>query len=226
MTYTPNLTHISFSGAAWACSERPEDIKIVTDWQSYEYLNADKGKAPTELCYVKQKRGDLAENDEGETEDSTWGYGIPSNQETVKWFKLLLLDEEDMEQETRNSPQIRSARDLLRRSGITPQQAVTDYLRNLWNHVITSIEKDIGEISAESSVFRVVLTVPAVWTTKAMKRMRQAAIDAGILNLRLAGETKLHFVSEPEAAALATFEDLKVLPNFKVVDSQSHESLC
>jgi molecular chaperone DnaK (HSP70) len=188
----------------------------VTNWHSYEYLNADKGKAPTELCYTKQRNDEVATNDHGQDDNSTWGYGIPSSEETIKWFKLLLLDEVDMSQETRNSPQIQSARALLQRSGKSPQQAVADYLRNLWNHVLTSIEKDMGEIAVESTVFRVVLTVPAVWTTKAVKRMRQAAIDAGILDARLAGETKLHFVSEPEAAALATFDDLKALPNFKV----------
>lgn len=117
-----------------------------------------------------------------------------------------------------SSPQIQRARALLQKSGKTPQQAVADYLRNLWNHVLTSIDKVMGEIAVESTVFRVVLTVPAVWTTKAVKRMRQAAIDAGILDTRLGGETKLHFVSEPEAAALATFDDLKALPNFKVAD--------
>ena len=39
--------------------------------------------------------------------------------------------------------------------------------------------------------------------------MRQAALDAGILEPRLCSDTTLHFVSEPEAAALATLRDMK-----------------
>jgi hypothetical protein len=49
--------------------------------------------------------------------------------------------------------------------------------------------------------------------------MREAAKRAGILERRLAGETILQFVSEPEAAALASFEDFKNRPNFQVGDS-------
>lgn len=178
-------------------------------------MNSDKEKAPTEICYAAEANQPTNGN-EGESNNVTWGYGIASGG-AVKWFKLLLLDDKDIGEEKHNSVQIRRARELLRRAGKTPVQAVADYLLFLWKHAIDSIEQELGESAVEGSPFRVVLTVPAVWTSKAVRRMRQAAIDAGILESRLAGETTLHFVSEPEAAALATFEDMKSRPNFQVV---------
>jgi hypothetical protein len=137
-----------------------------------------------------------------------WGYGI-GEAESVKWFKLLLLDEEDMEEHQRNSNQIKRAKELLQQAGKTPVQAVADYLRILWNH----------SIAVHGTPFRVVLTVPAVWTTKAKDKMKQATKCARILDPRLTDETTLSFVSEPETAALATFEDLRARPNFQAGDT-------
>ena len=48
---------------------------------------------------------------------------------------------------------------------------------------------------------------------------RKAALTSGILDHRLCRETILHFVTEPEAAALATFHDIRLRPDFKVGDS-------
>lgn len=195
-----------YSGVAWAYSKQPEDVKIITNWDSTEWLNADKGKAPTKISYGQAE------------DDMTWGYGI-GNTEAAEWFKLLLLDEGDMDEEKKKSPQIKRARTLLQRAGKSPVQAVADYLRLLWTHAIQNIEKDFGEATVEGLPFRVVLTVPAVWTQRAVNRMRQAAKEAGILWHRLAGKTTLDFVSEPEAAALATFDDLKTRPNFQHGDT-------
>lgn len=137
----------------------------------------------------------------------------------MEWFKLLLLDEDDLNEQHPDSLQLKRARTLLQRAGKTAVSAVADYLRMLWAHTLNDIEKDLGEIAVEGLPFRVVLTVPAVWTTRAVSRMRRAAKEAGILKERLAGETTVHFVSEPEAAAIATFEDLKVRPNFREGDT-------
>jgi hypothetical protein len=196
----------SYSGVAWAYSKQPDDINIITNWDSTEYASADKGKAPTKMSYGKGY------------ERTTWGYGV-GDDEAVEWFKLLLLDDSDMDPKQRRSPQIIKAKQLLQNAGKTPVQAIADYLRLLWKHAITNIERSFGEAAVEGLPIRVVCTVPAVWTTEAVGKMRKAAKEAGIMDYRLAGETTLDFVSEPEAAALATFDDLKSRPNFQEGDS-------
>ena len=193
---------------AWAYSKQPEDVNIITNWDSTEYQSSDKGKAPTKISYGRSFRN---------LGQMTWGYGVGED-EAVEWFKLLLLDDADMDPKQRKSPQIKKARGLLQNAGKTPVQAIADYLRLLWKHAIANIERSFGEAAVEGLPFRVVCTVPAVWTTEAVNKMREAARQAGILDDRLAGETTLDFVSEPEAAALATFDDLKPRPNFQVGD--------
>jgi hypothetical protein len=111
------------------------------------------------------------------------------------------------------------AKQLLQNAGKTPIEAVADYLRLLWKHAIVNIARSFGEAAVEGLPIRVVCTVPAVWTTDAVRKMREAAKEAGIMDDRLAGETTLDFVSEPEAAALATFDDLKSRPNFQEGDT-------
>ncbi|PVH96466.1 hypothetical protein DM02DRAFT_731204 [Periconia macrospinosa] len=155
-----------YLGVVWAYSKQPDDIKMKTNWDSFEWGNSEKGKAPTAISY-----------------------GAPVSDTGVA------------ENSSQNS------------------RAVADYLRLLWNHALTNINKDFGQVAVDGTPFRVVLTVPAVWKTKAKDRMAKAVKRAGILDVRLAGETTLNFVSEPEAAALATFQDLKARPNFQTGDT-------
>jgi len=123
-----------------------------------------------------------------------------------------------MDEKIRDSFQIKKAKELLAQTGKTAVEVIGDYLYFLWNHTLENIIKDQTEAGVDGTPFRVVITVPAVWNQKANARMRKAALAAGILDQRLAGETILHIVSEPEAAALATFEDMKAR-DFKVGDS-------
>ncbi|CAF3512579.1 unnamed protein product [Fusarium graminearum] len=60
----------------------------------------------------------------------------------------------------------------------------------------------------ERSKFQVVLTLPTIWPPYAQNRMKQATQQSGILDGRPAGTTMLQFISEPEAAALATIKDM------------------
>ena len=198
---------------AWAYSKQPDEINIITNWDSTEYEASDKGKAPTRISYRP-----TSQSRDNHDSHCTWGYGVGED-EAVEWFKLLLLDDLDMDEKQRNSAQINKAKNLLKKANKTPVQAVADYLRLLWAHGVSSIEKAFGEAALEGLPYQVVCTVPAVWTNKAVNKMREAAKGAGILKHRDAGETVLRFVSEPEAAALATFEDLKNRPNFQVGDS-------
>jgi molecular chaperone DnaK (HSP70) len=124
-----------------------------------------------------------------------------------------------MDERIRHSCQIEKARKLLQASGKSAVEVIADYLHFLWKHALENIEQDMGVEAVDGTPFRVVITVPAVWNHKAIARMKKAALKSGMLDNRLCGETILHFVSEPEAAALATFHDMRSRPDFKVGDS-------
>ncbi|ENH61131.1 Mitochondrial-type heat shock protein 70 [Fusarium oxysporum f. sp. cubense race 1] len=154
----------TYSGIAWAYSREPEEIELVTSWDS-EFNNcSDVEKAPTQLLYDDKK-------------GTSWGYSIPASEDALKWFKLPLLDSDDV-------PIMVSKAELL-----------------------------------QKSPFHVVITLPAIWPPYAQQRMKQAAKTSGILDARSCGETKLCFISEPEAAALATIKDLSKRSTIKVGDA-------
>jgi hypothetical protein len=204
-----------FSGVAWAFSKQPDDISIIMNWDCVDSRNSDNGKTPTKIAYPKRTTDDAQKNSSAQhTSHVEWGYGV-EEANAAEWIKLLLLEDTELEEDQRKSPQLQKAREILQEAGKTPVQAVTDYLRQLWQHTILNMKRSLGEDALEGLAFQVVCTVPAVWSTTAVNKMRTAAHEAGITTRRLAGVTTLDFVSEPEAAALATFEDLKARPNIR-----------
>ncbi|KAF2835264.1 actin-like ATPase domain-containing protein [Patellaria atrata CBS 101060] len=194
----------TYSGVAWAWSGRPEEINVITNWKTALNFNADNAKAPTEICYSGS--------------EIFWGYDIAPEDEPLRWFKLLLVDEADLQPEVRNAPQILRARQLLQKLGKNVVDVVADYLRLLWQHAIESIERERGKTSVNGLPFKVVVTLPAIWKPNSQNRMHEAARKAGILDDRLCGDTQLQFVPEPEAAALATLVDFRGRSDIKKGD--------
>ncbi|KAF4982165.1 hypothetical protein FZEAL_2142 [Fusarium zealandicum] len=179
----------TYSGVAWATKTdfESEQINLITTWPG---SGREEGKAPTELYYEDDK--------------IMWGYEVESDVDPIKWFKLLLLKEEDLSPELRSSEFLLRARKMMRENGKTAIDLISDYLRLLWAHTLEIITKDRGETVLEALQLHVVITVPAIWKGYARQDMEQAARRAGILDRRPAGPTLLTFAPEPEAAALST----------------------
>lgn len=134
----------------------------------------------------------------------------------LRFFKLLLLEEDDLRKYVKFSPQIENAKTEMKRLGKSSIEVVADYLRELWGHAITIIKEAKGEALIDSVPLHVIVTVPAIWTDYARDRMRRAVELAGICEPRLLGETKLSLISEPEAAALSVLPGLKGRPDLQV----------
>lgn len=183
------LTSNSFSGATWATNSDFEvgQINVITSWPG---TGREEGKVPTELFY-----------EDGEI---MWGYDVPPDSDPIRWFKLLLLKDEDLAPKIKGSEYILRGRKMLRETGKTVVDLVADYLRSLWEHVLYEITKARGVSVIDALRFHVVITLPAIWKGYARKSMVDAAKKAGILDARDAGATTLDFVPEPEAAALCT----------------------
>ncbi|KAK7972504.1 hsp70 family chaperone [Apiospora saccharicola] len=181
------------SGVGWATTAdiANDQINVMTSWPG---SGREEGKAPTELFYEHGKM--------------TWGFEVGNDCDPVRWFKLLLLKEEDLDPSLRSSEFVLRGRQHMRDEGKTAVELVADYLRALWCHILKSIAKARGEVVVDVSRFHVVITVPAIWRPYARQTMRDAAEKAGILKKRMiAGDTCLSFVAEPEAAALSTLSE-------------------
>lgn len=195
---------------SWAFSGQPNDIEVITRWEAELNYNSDTEKTPSTLFY------------HGPYGEASWGYGIPAatSAEPLKWFKLLLIDHQDLPRELQSSAQIATARRLMSEANMDPVDVIAGYLRRIWNHSIDCITLSTGKELVKMCKFHVVITLPAIWPVYAKARMTRAAQEAGILENRSAGDTVLSFISEPEAAALATMRDLSNRPNIKVCKEQ------
>ncbi|KAI1733567.1 actin-like ATPase domain-containing protein [Xylaria scruposa] len=179
----------TYSGVSWATVDDLDDneINLITSWPG---SRRDEGKVPTELFYEHDK--------------VLWGYEIPPDADPVLWFKLLLLRDEDLEGDLRQSDFYIRAKRKLQEIDKTPTDVIADYLRLLWHHTLKTIHKSRSKVVIAALAFHVVVTVPAIWKDYARSSMKEAAAKAGILDHRSAGPTTLSFVPEPEAAGLVT----------------------
>ncbi|TLS21543.1 uncharacterized protein PpBr36_10253 [Pyricularia pennisetigena] len=182
----------TFSGVAWATTDElqanPNDVNLIMTWPG---TGREESKCPTELSY----------DDDGKTH---WGFDVPPDADSISWFKLLLLREEDVENDMYVCEHLSRGREFLSRADKTAVDVVADFLRAMWNHTIAKIERARGQTVVDALVFRVVITVPAIWKGYARQAMHKAAEQADILNKRAAGPTQLAFANEPEAAAMST----------------------
>lgn len=183
-------------------SNRPDDIKIVTRWQTKQTFIKNDTKAPTQLVYAPRMKSDQADR-----KVLSWGYGIDPKQEPLKWFKLCLEQKKHLHPNVQKSDQLAKAERMLNDKGKTATDATADYLRQLWRSIKEDLGRQCGATAVRGLLFHVILTVPAMWLDSAQNNTRTAAKQAGILELRLCGATTLDLIPEPEAAALATLAE-------------------
>ncbi|KAI8671215.1 hypothetical protein NCS57_00595700 [Fusarium keratoplasticum] len=183
----------TYSGVAY--SRRKNPPKLITNWKNLRNFNQDKEKVPSAVFYDQMTAG-----------ESSWGYAVPIGEGVLRWFKLLLVDENDLPSEIRSSPHVATARALIKQLKKTPVEVIGDYLGELWKHSRENIMRAVGQRVFKISRLHFVVTLPAIWPHYARTRMEEALVRAGIREARPAGETIVDFISEPEAAALACLE--------------------
>lgn len=213
MAHTTTLTidlFCSYSGLAYACLDKLDQISVLMNLDDSSH---DNPKVPSAIQFA--------------SDQSIWGNNVEqSAANTVEWFKLLLVDEDDLPEEVRSSGHIMKARDRLRELNMTCEDVIACYLEKFWKHSLEKVMTEVGVATVERSRFHVVVTLPAICEYHhiaidvteislilntgpdySRERMSQAVRAAGILEKREGvADTILTFVSEPEAAALATLK--------------------
>lgn len=213
---------LRFSGVAYAyCGGNAppghNDIHLVLRWPENQASNSDQSKVPSLIYYNPEAR------------NISWGYNIPEGATPIEWFKLLLLDEKDLPDYLKTSKKVKDAGAELRRLRKDAVDVIGDYLRLLWDATLGDAVSTYGTLINGSVVGRktvgatpihVVFTVPAIWKPEIREKMLTAAERAGIFADRNCSKTTWSFVSEPEAAALATLHsDIKPRPDLRPGDA-------
>lgn len=181
------------SGVAWAVSSEPDSVGIISSWEASGRRDANLEKLPSMIGYDQNGR-------------TTWWGFEQFNAEGEKFenFKLLLSDKA---RDSVASLPLQDTLARLQKLRKQPVDVVADYLKCVWTHTLKNLKLKLSFI--EHLRFKVVLTVPAIWDHAAQELTREAASKAGIKKIRQAGTTTLDIISEPEAAALAFFNDSK-----------------
>ncbi|KUI61643.1 hypothetical protein VP1G_08816 [Cytospora mali] len=191
----------TFTGFTYAYSGDAGKLQTITDWVDG---NGDDPKTPSSIRLAGR--------------ETQWGIQTKDIPEALRWFKLLLVNEADLPADVQGSDQVQEAREKLQVLGKPAVNLIAKYLKLLWSHCLDRIKVAEGEETVITSRFHVVITLPAIWPNYARDRMRQAVEKAGIMippGLGV-GKTTLDFVSEPEAAALATLSGID--DSFVIVD--------
>ncbi|RCI14700.1 hypothetical protein L249_6937 [Ophiocordyceps polyrhachis-furcata BCC 54312] len=184
-----SLPPYRYSGIAWAPAE--DDINVISSWKTSNLAHGDKKKVLTTILYGDNHR------------QLSWGYEILPKDVPLKWFKLLLIDDEDLPPHIRDSSQLKEAKLQMQTANRHVVQVIGDYIKQLWKVSYQDIERSMGRKQLASVHFHLMVTVPAIWPLYARNRMQQALVYAGVLSER----SVVGFVSEPEAAAVAVVRD-------------------
>ncbi|KAM5357311.1 hypothetical protein ACJZ2D_016397 [Fusarium nematophilum] len=191
----------TYSGVSYALSTTPDSINQIHKYPGSHHGYNDPVQVPTLL----------------DLESGAWGYEVAPSMKPIKWFKLLLLKEDDIPRaDIRDWPHVRDARRQLLARHETPVSVVGKFLRKIWEHALQELRT---KMTVDGLPFKVAITVPAIWPPYAEKAMREAAKIAGILDERDIGETTLELVQEPEAAGLSILHERKNSPEIQTGES-------
>ncbi|KAF3937163.1 hypothetical protein ABW19_dt0200561 [Dactylella cylindrospora] len=91
-------------------------------------------------------------------------------------------------------------------SNKTVEEVTSDYLKQLYNHIIRTLEGKLGDVLGVTEI-KFWLTKPAVWSDEAETQTLRAAKAAGF-GSRPNVKDEISLILEPEAAALATITSL------------------
>ncbi|RSM19380.1 hypothetical protein CDV31_001802 [Fusarium ambrosium] len=189
-----------YSSVSYALSTAADLMYNITEYPGFQSGHGDATQVPTIL----------------DPKTRSWGYQVePYMEMPIKWLKLLLLKEDEIQDEEIRSWRTRESR-RLQEVGIPAVSVVSIFLRKLWSHTLDQIKV---ALAIRWLPLKVAITVPAIWPHYAKRAMRQAAQMAGILDERDAGETSLTLVQEPEAAALHCLREMPHPEQIKEGDS-------
>ncbi|TKA51123.1 hypothetical protein B0A53_05941 [Rhodotorula sp. CCFEE 5036] len=208
----------TFSGVAYGSNRQMGgSVRQILNWPgTYETYR----KVPTAIVYYQAIPAEEA---------VIVAWGIEAKAMTlrpgfykVEWFKLF-LDPAVL----REGRLATSARLPDLPPGKEPIDVVTDYLSCLWQYAKERITEEIGSVADLESA-DVILTVPAAWDAAGCQLMRNAAINAGMVQSARAGDRswreRLRIITEPEAAAihastLSSLFKLKASQTFIICDA-------
>lgn len=139
----------SFSGIAFTWSDQVDKITVLTD------IDDSSEESPKVASAINT----ASLGSDGEYE---WGNAAKGKEGSLEWFKLLLVDEDDLQEEVRNSEPVKEARARLSELGQTPEEVISIYLEVLWKQCLVKLKAEVSQATVDLSRFHIVITLPAI----------------------------------------------------------------
>jgi molecular chaperone DnaK (HSP70) len=197
-----------YSGVSWVRNIVREDgrpdIKTVQDWPQDSSLML---KVPSIVAYQNS-----------DIQRFIWGFEAKADayeQDKLQWLKLAI-----------EVPGHHKEADILRQVCLdvtnklkpldkTLEQAVSDYLREVWQSSLDYIRNKLPEGELDRLEIRPIITVPHIWSDGAKSKTLKAFADAGVPVASAASDGIQQMVHEPCAAALAVIHDKNMETSIK-----------
>lgn len=183
----------------WVISDRKtlSDVTVINNWPGKGKLGAYSWKAPSRIAYAQ---GNSSATDQ-------WGFKVLPGTKSHTWMKLL-LDKSDITLSDDPALARNRLEGVLRLpEGKTSVELCADYLYHVALFTMETLERRLSQRTLALTPLEFWFTVPAVWSDSArVDTLEAARIAARRAGIRAGSE--VFVISEPEAAALAVFQEL------------------
>lgn len=190
---------LNSSGVSYIDSSSRSTTKDVHNIRTFPGPGRDADavwKTPSRIAYSNENK-DCTTNQ--------FGFQVKPNMTSYSWTKLL-LDAGSRRTEFDDPSLKRSEGHGLMRlpSGKTAVEVVTDYLKELYQWIVSYLEKRISPEVLAVTPMEFWFSHPAIWSDRAKSDTRDAAMAAGFGSRP---KDDIYLIPEPEAAGVATLKE-------------------
>lgn len=154
----------TYSGVATVYSANPDDLDVIKTWPGGNGITSDK--VPTEIAYdldasvppvadVTPEQNPIS----SARRNVRWGFQFKPEEPRLRCIKLFL----DRNQKLPHFVSPLETASQLRKCDRTVMDAVSDYLKKVYEHTMETLTRRYGESFMSMTKVDFVLTVPAVW---------------------------------------------------------------
>lgn len=175
------------------------DIILISTWPGPSRDTETVFKALSRIAYASENNSRVTTN--------RWGYQVEPGMLSYSWTKLLLDQGTPLTQYDDRTLETASQTGILKLpDGKTAVDVVADYLSEVYQHILKTISKNITEDDLRITPLEFWLTVPAIWSDRALDATRTAAQRAGFGKSPSRPMDQIFLISEPEAAAVTALK--------------------
>ncbi|PYI31866.1 actin-like ATPase domain-containing protein [Aspergillus indologenus CBS 114.80] len=193
--YGTTYTGVSYVGCK---ASELKDITVIEGWPGSKRNTNYILKVPSRIAYAAENERAIAD---------VWGFQVQPGMSACSWTKLLLDKNTSLtEFDDRSLDDASGAGILHLPAGKTAVDVVADYLTYIYKHIKYTLARHMTPLDFAITPAEFWFTVPAIWSDQAKDATRTAARRAGFATSPDRPCDRLHFISEPEAAAITALK--------------------